>query len=86
LKKKIIVIGAGAAGMIAAGRAAESGADVLILEKMERAGRKLLITGKGRCNITNIAPMAEFISHIYPDGKFLRPAFSQFFQKTSSGF
>ncbi|HPD66339.1 MAG TPA: NAD(P)/FAD-dependent oxidoreductase [Bacteroidia bacterium] len=81
MKKKIIVIGAGAAGMIAAGRAAESGADVLILEKMERAGRKLLITGKGRCNITNIAPMSEFIRHIYPEGKFLRPAFSQFFSK-----
>lgn len=78
-KYDVIVIGAGAAGLIAAGRAAELGAHVLLLEKMERAGRKLLITGKGRCNITNDAPMSEFIDHIYPNGRFLRQAFSQFF-------
>lgn len=64
---------------MAAGKSAESGAEVLLLEKMGRAGRKLMITGKGRCNITNIAPMAEFIRHIYPDGRFLRPVFSAFF-------
>ena len=73
------VVGAGAAGLIAAGHAAELGANVLVLEKMERAGRKLLITGKGRCNITNDAPMAEFIGHIQPNGRFLRNAFSHFF-------
>ncbi len=75
----IIVVGAGPAGMLAAGRAAELGAKVLILEKMRSEGRKLLITGKGRCNITNAAPIGEFITHVFPNGKFLRNAFSQFF-------
>src|SRR5271157_2146446 len=77
----VVVIGAGAAGLIAAGRAAELGAKVLLLEKMERAGRKLLITGKGRCNITNDAPMSDFIEHIYPNGRFLKNAFSEYFSK-----
>lgn len=77
-KYDVIVVGAGAAGLIAAGRAAELGAHVLLLEKMERAGRKLLITGKGRCNITNDAPVSEFIDHTYPNGRFLRHAFSEF--------
>ncbi|MGA3013183.1 MAG: NAD(P)/FAD-dependent oxidoreductase [Bacteroidales bacterium] len=75
----VVVIGAGAAGLIAAGRAAELGAKVLVLEKMERAGRKLLITGKGRCNITNDAPQSEFFDHIYPNSRFLKHAFSAFF-------
>ena len=75
----VIVVGAGAAGLVAAGRAAEQGGKVLVLEKMERAGRKLLITGKGRCNITNDASQAEFIKHIYSGGRFLKYAFSQFF-------
>lgn len=75
----IVVIGAGAAGLVAAGRAAELGQKVLLLEKMERAGRKLLITGKGRCNITNEASMSDFFSHIFPNGKFLKHAFSEFF-------
>jgi len=75
----VIVVGAGPAGLLAAGRAAEMGAKVLLLEKMAREGRKLLITGKGRCNITNDAPISEFVDHIYPDGRFLKSAFSQFF-------
>ena len=77
----VIVIGAGPAGLLAAGRAAELGGKVLLLEKMKREGCKLLITGKGRCNITNDAPIGEFIKHIYPDGRFLRFAFSSFFSK-----
>lgn len=77
----VIVVGAGAAGLIAAGRAAELGARVLLLEKMERAGRKLLITGKGRCNITNDASSSEFLKHIYPNGRFLKHAFAAFFSK-----
>ncbi len=77
----VIVVGAGAAGLLAAGRAAEQGARVLILEKMRSEGRKLLITGKGRCNITNDASPAEFIKHVFPDGRFLRNAFSQFYAK-----
>ena len=80
-KYDVIVIGAGAAGLIAAGRAAELGLKVLLIEKMERAGRKLLITGKGRCNITNEASTAEFFKHIHPNGKFLKHAFFQFFTK-----
>lgn len=75
----VLVIGAGAAGLIAAGRAAELGAKVLLLEKMQEPGRKLLITGKGRCNITNKAELSEFMKHIYPNSRFLRPAFSSFF-------
>ena len=75
----VIVIGAGPAGLLAAGRAAELGGKVLMLEKMGQEGRKLLITGQGRCNITNNAPIGDFINHVYPDGRFLRHAFSKFF-------
>ncbi len=75
----VIVAGAGAAGLIAAGRAAGLGLNVLLVEKMERAGRKLLITGKGRCNITNDSDIAEYFKHINPNGKFLKHAFSTFF-------
>ena len=78
-KYNVIVIGAGAAGMVAAGSAAEKGARVLLLERMRQPGRKLLITGKGRCNITNNAPIEEFINHIFPDGRFLRHAFGSYF-------
>ncbi len=79
MKYNIIVIGAGAAGLIAAGRAAELGAKVLILEKMNTEGKKLLITGKGRCNITNEASQAEYFKRIHPNGRFLKHAFSEFF-------
>ena len=75
----VLVIGAGPAGLLAAGRAAELGSKVLILEKMQTPGRKLIITGKGRCNITNDASISEFIRHVNPDGRFLRNAFSQFY-------
>jgi len=77
----VIVIGAGPAGLLAAGRAAELGGKVLILEKMRQEGRKLLITGKGRCNITNNAAIGDFITYVYPKGRFLRNAFSQFYSK-----
>jgi len=76
---KIIVIGAGAAGLMAAGRAAELGAKVLVLEKMKQSGRKLCITGKGRCNITNTAELPDFIVHFGKTGNFLRQAYGQFF-------
>jgi predicted Rossmann fold flavoprotein len=75
----VIVVGAGPAGLLAAGHAAEMGAKVLVLEKMYAPGRKLLITGKGRCNVTNEAPISEFITHIFPDGRFLRSAFANYF-------
>ena len=77
----VIVVGAGPAGLLAAGRAAELGCNVLVLEKMRQEGRKLLITGKGRCNITNDSSIGEFITHVYPNGRFLKNAFSQFFSK-----
>jgi len=75
----VIVVGAGPAGLLAAGSASEEGSRVLILEKMRQEGRKLLITGKGRCNITNDANAGEFIKHVYPNGRFLRNAFGHFF-------
>ena len=78
-KYDVIVIGGGASGLMAAGKAASNGADTLLLEKMNRPARKLLITGKGRCNLTNVAPLDEFISHFGETGKFLRPSFSEFF-------
>jgi predicted Rossmann fold flavoprotein len=77
--RHVIVIGAGPAGLMAAGQAAEQGATVLLLEKMDRPGRKLRITGKGRCNLTNVAPLSDFVAHFGPNGRFLRQAFSHFF-------
>ena len=75
----VIVIGGGAAGLMAAGRAAQSGARTLLIEKMDRPGRKLHITGKGRCNLTNTAPLDDFIVHFGPGGRFLYSAFHQLF-------
>ncbi|WP_457577265.1 NAD(P)/FAD-dependent oxidoreductase [Desulfomarina sp.] len=77
--KKIIVTGGGAAGMMAAGRASEKGARVLLLEKMARTGRKIGISGKGRCNLTNSAELNDFINHFGKNGKFLRQCFNHFF-------
>ena len=78
-RRHVIVVGGGPAGLMAAGQAAELGAHVLLLEKMARPGRKLRITGKGRCNLTHVAPLGEFMSHFGPNGRFLRQAFSCFF-------
>jgi len=77
--RRVIVVGAGASGLMAAGQAAQMGASVLLLEKMDRPGRKLRITGKGRCNLTNVAPVSDFIAHFGPSGCFLRQAFYRFF-------
>jgi len=76
---RLVVVGGGAAGLMAAGQAALAGAGVVVLEKMGRPGRKLCITGKGRCNLTNVAPLAEFLGHFGPTGPFLRQAFHRFF-------
>ncbi len=79
---RVIVVGAGAAGLMAAGRAAECGASVLLLEKMREAGRKLLVSGKERCNLTNAAPPERFIARYYErKGRFLRNAFHRFFRE-----
>jgi len=78
-KQKTIVIGGGAAGLMAAGRAAECGAQVILLEKMGQTGRKIGISGKGRCNLSNSAILLDFIDHFGKNGKFLRQSFDQFF-------
>lgn len=77
----VIVVGAGASGLMAAGEAALGGAKTLMIEKMRHPGRKLRISGKGRCNLTNIAPMDEFIDHFHPNGRFLKYAFHRFFNQ-----
>ncbi len=79
MNEPIIVVGGGASGMMAAGRAAALGAPVLLLEKTPKLGNKLRITGKGRCNLTNMAPWSDFVAHFGPNGRFLYGAFSRFF-------
>ena len=74
----IAVIGGGAAGLIAAGSAAASGARIALVEKNEVFGKKLYITGKGRCNVTNSADMSEFFQSIPVNSRFLYSAFSAF--------
>lgn len=74
----LIIAGAGASGLMAALSASREGLKVLLLEKMEKAGRKVRITGKGRCNITNTKPWNEFSEHIYPKSNFFKPAFRSF--------
>jgi predicted Rossmann fold flavoprotein len=71
---------------MAAGQAAEAGADTLLFEKMKRPGLKLCITGKGRCNITNIAEISDFIAHFGKTGPFLRQAFARFFNTDLMAF
>lgn len=77
----IIIIGGGAAGLMAAVAAAKqltsagNSGKVIVLEKMPRPGRKIMITGKGRCNFTNVKPWNEFSGHIHPKPNFLKPAF-----------
>lgn len=78
---KIIVVGGGAAGMLAAYSAASYGAQVLLLEKMNGVGKKIRITGKGRCNITNVADIKGCIANIPGNGSFLYSAFYQFFNE-----
>ena len=78
---RIIVVGGGPAGMMAAITAAENGNDVTIIEKMPSFGRKLLITGKGRCNITSSLYMSEFIKNTPGNGRFLYSAFQNYTNK-----
>jgi len=74
---KIIIIGGGAAGMMAAVAAAKEGARVTLLEQNEKTGKKVFITGKGRCNITNACDTEKFFENIISNGKFLYSAFYQ---------
>ena len=75
----VVIVGGGPAGLMAAGQAALAGSRVVLLEKMVRPGRKLCITGKGRCNLTNVAALPEFLGHFGATGPFLRQAFHHFF-------
>lgn len=76
--ERLIVIGGGAAGMMAAGQAALMGAEVLLIEKKETPGRKIAISGKGRCNLTNEENIAEFIRHYPGNGRFLQGVLREF--------
>ncbi len=75
---KVAIIGAGAAGLLAAIAAAQLGAEVTIYEKMRQPGKKMLITGKGRCNITNACDIPEFIKNLPGNGRFLNSALHRF--------
>ncbi len=77
-KRKIAVIGGGAAGMVAAGYAASLGAEVTLFERNTLLGKKLGITGKGRCNVTNNCTPDEFIKNVTANGKFLYSAINRF--------
>ncbi len=76
----IIVVGGGAAGLMAAGRAAQKGARVLLLEKTDSLGKKIMVSGKTRCNLTNSADLKNFIDMYGPNGRFLHGAFHRFFR------
>ena len=80
-RNQAVVIGGGAAGMIAAAAAAENGRHVILLEKNEKLGKKLYITGKGRCNVTNACGRDQFFQNIVSNPKFLYSAFDRFDNK-----
>ena len=82
----VVVIGAGAAGLMAAGTAARTGKRVLLLEKMEKSGRKVRISGKGRCNVTNARPAEEFVEHVRANREFLTQAFAEFNNRATIRF
>ena len=83
---KVVIIGGGPAGMMAAITAAERGQKVILIEKMKTLGRKLLITGKGRCNITSSLSMEDFIKNVPGNGKFLFSVFQNYTNKDIISF
>ena len=83
---KVVVAGGGAAGMMAAITAARAGAEVLVLEPNEKVGRKLYITGKGRCNVTNHCGRDELMAAVPRNGKFLYSAFDRFGPEDTMAF
>ncbi len=83
---KVVVIGGGPAGIMAAISAAENGADVTLLERNKSLGRKLAITGKGRCNLTNMTDIPELVKHLPGNGQFLYSAFSRFSAEDTCAF
>ncbi len=74
----VLIVGAGPAGLLAGGFAAQTGCSTVILESRQRPARKLGLTGKGRCNVTNARPMQEYADHVFQGFEFLQPAFSFF--------
>lgn len=82
----VVVIGGGAAGLMAAGAAARVGNKVLLLEKMEKPARKVRITGKGRCNLTNARPVEEFAENVRTNGDWLHVAMSEFTNRATMRF
>ncbi len=84
--KRVIVVGGGAAGMMAALTAAQNGAEVLLFERNERMGKKLRITGKGRCNVTNDCDRNEFLAHVPTNSRFLYAALSRFSTADTKSF
>lgn len=86
MSKRIVVVGGGAAGMMAAICAAEQGSAVTLLEPNERLGKKLNITGKGRCNVTNDADLETLLANVPGNGKFLYSAFSRFDGRAAKAF
>ena len=84
--KKVLVVGAGPAGMMAAGICANNGVEVILLEKNDMLGKKLRITGKGRCNITNACDVENFMSNVPTNGRFLYSAISKFSSEDTINF
>ena len=79
----VIIVGGGAAGCVAAGYAAQNGKKVLILERNRRPARKILVTGKGRCNVTNNCEPEEFFRHVRSNPRFLYSALNRFSPKST---
>jgi len=86
LKKKIVVVGAGPAGLMAAIRAAALAQEVILIDKNPSLGRKLLLSGKGRCNLTNASDLDSFLKRFSKNGEFLRDAFKKFFNQELMDF
>jgi predicted Rossmann fold flavoprotein len=85
-KIKIVIVGAGPSGMMAAIRARDLGPDVLLLEKKNTPGNKLLLSGKGRCNLTNTQDLPDFLERFSKNSDFLRDAFKKFFNQELISF
>ena len=87
MSEKVIVVGAGAAGLMAAGTAAERGFDVLLIERNDKVARKVMITGKGRCNVTNNCNLInDLIANVPTNGRFLYGVFSKFMPSDTIDF
>ena len=86
LRHKVVVLGGGAAGMMAAGAAAEAGAKVILVEQNDRLGKKLAITGKGRCNVTNCCSAEEVLKNIPRNARFLYSALDAFSPEQAMAF